>query len=215
LTACRLACLLWACAALGALLGCRQDMHDQHKVKPLSRSPFFADGRGSRQPVEGTVARGQLHEDRHLHDGRCHDGGHPHTPEGEGEGEPCDTFPMPVTREVLLRGRERFDIYCSPCHSRTGDGDGMVVQRGFQKPPTFHRDELRQAKPGYLFEVVTKGLGVMPAHATQIPVSDRWAIVAYIRALQLSRAATLDDVPEPHRSELLASRASAKKGGSP
>ena len=130
-------------------------------------------------------------------------------------GEPCDTFPMPVTREVLLRGQERFDIYCSPCHSRTGDGDGMIVRRGFQRPPTFHRDELRQAKVGYLFEVVTKGLGVMPAHATQIPVEDRWAIVAYLRALQLSRAAPIDDVPEPHRSELLAARAAAKKGATP
>jgi hypothetical protein len=193
------------CAALGAVAGCRQDMHDQRKIQPLEASPFFADGRGSRHPVEGTIARGHLREDRHLYEGRC----------GAGEGELCDTFPMPVTKDVLMRGQERFNIYCTPCHSRTGDGDGMVVRRGFQRPPSFHRDELRQAKIGYLFEVVTKGLGVMPAHATQIPVSDRWAIVAYIRALQLSRAAPIDDVPEPHKSELLAARAAAKKGGAP
>jgi mono/diheme cytochrome c family protein len=104
---------------------------------------------------------------------------------------------------MLLRGQERFNIFCSPCHSRTGNGDGMVVRRGFQKPPSFHREELHQAKVGYLFEVITKGLGVMPSYAAQIPAEDRWAIVAYVRALQFSRSARIEDVPEPHRSELL------------
>ena len=190
-------------------LGCRQDMHDQQKIEPLEGTPFFPDGRGSRQPVEGTVARGLLKEDRHLYDGRFgEDGAGP-------QGELVDTFPMPVDRQLLLRGRERYDIYCSPCHSRTGDGDGMIVRRGFQRPPTFHRDELRSQKVGYIYEVISKGLGVMPSYAAQIPVRDRWAIVAYVRALQLSQTARIEDVPEPARADLLAKRSASKPGGKP
>jgi len=199
-----LALALLAALATGAGGACRQDMHDQNKIEPLEGTPFFPDGRGSRHPVEGTVARGLLKEDRHLHEGRYGE-------DGDGPaGELVDTFPMPVTREMILRGRERYDIFCSPCHARTGEGDGMVVRRGFQRPPTFHRGELRKAKVGYLFEVITKGLGVMPSYAVQVPAPDRWAIVAYVRALQKSHAATLDEVPEPYRAKLLATQ-----GGSP
>jgi hypothetical protein len=180
--------------------GCRQDMHDQQKLEPLEATPFFADGRGSRQPAEGTVARGQLHEDRHYWEGR-------YAADGTGPaGEPVDSFPMPVTREMLARGRERYDIYCTPCHSRTGEGDGMIVRRGFQRPPTFHSDTLRNQKVGHLFEVIGKGLGAMPPYAAQIPVPDRWAIVAYLRALQRSQQATIDDVPPAERAGLLAAR---------
>ena len=197
------------CVAAALVGGCRQDMHDQQKIEPLEGTPFFPDGRGSRQPVEGTVARGLLKEDRHLYEGRFgEDAAGP-------QGELVDTFPMPVDRQLLLRGRERYDIYCSPCHSRTGDGDGMIVRRGFQRPPTFHRDELRTQKVGYLYEVISKGLGVMPSYAAQIPVRDRWAIVAYLRVLQLSQMARIEDVPEPERAKLLATRSNAKPGGKP
>jgi cbb3-type cytochrome c oxidase subunit III len=170
--------LVLACLGLG---GCRQDMHDQLKLEPLERSTFFADGRGSRSPVEGTIARGQLMLDRHLYEGR-------RPAEGDetedDEGIVVEEFPFEVGREVLLRGRERFDIYCSPCHARTGNGDGMVVRRGFRKPPSLHEERLRKAKVGHLYDVIRRGIGAMPAYASQIHVRDRWAIVAYVRALQ-------------------------------
>jgi Cytochrome C oxidase, cbb3-type, subunit III len=192
------ALLLAAVIFAGGVAGCRQDMHDQQKFEPLEASPFFGDGRSARQPVDGTVARGHLHDDIHFYEGR------------DSTGELADTFPMPVTKEVLVRGHERFDIFCAPCHSRTGNGDGMVVRRGFRKPPSFHTDTLRQAKVGHFFEVVSKGFGVMPSYAVQIPASDRWAIVAYIRALQLSQNATIDDVPEPERGRLLGVKSAAR-----
>ena len=169
---------------LGVLLlaGCRQDMHDQPRFKPLAKSDFYADLRSARTPVEGTVARGQLHEDSYLYTGKIGN-------------NPGDYMPFPVTEEVLLRGRERFDIYCSPCHSRLGDGRGMIVQRGFRAPPSYHTERLRNAPLGYFFDVMTEGFGAMPEYASQIPARDRWAIVAYIRALQLSQHATSSDVP--------------------
>jgi hypothetical protein len=169
---------------LGVLLlaGCRQDMHDQPRFKPLAKSDFYADLRSARTPVEGTVARGQLHEDSYLYTGKIGN-------------NPGDYMPFPVTEEVLLRGRERFDIYCSPCHSRLGDGRGMIVQRGFRAPPSYHTERLRNAPLGYFFDVMTQGFGAMPEYASQIPARDRWAIVAYIRALQLSQHATSSDVP--------------------
>ena len=169
-----------SCIALVALLvlaGCRQDMHDQPRFKPLAKSDFYADLRSSRPPVEGTVARGQLHEDTYFYTGKVGD-------------NPGDYMPFPVTEEVLQRGRERFDIYCTPCHSRLGDGNGMIVQRGFQHPPSYHTERLRKAPLGYFFEVMTEGFGAMPDYAQQIPPRDRWCIVAYIRALQLSQNAT-------------------------
>jgi hypothetical protein len=164
-----------------ALAGCRQDMHDQPRFKPLAKSDFYADLRSARPPVEGTVARGQLQEDTYFYTGRV---GH----------DPGDYMPFPVTEEVLQRGRERFNIYCSPCHSRLGDGNGMIVQRGFQHPPSYHTDRLRKAPLGYFFEVMTQGFGAMPDYAEQVPPRDRWCIVAYIRALQLSQNATQAEV---------------------
>src|SRR5581483_1653422 len=173
-----------SCIAVVALLvlgGCRQDMHDQPRFKPLAKSDFYADLRSARPPVEGTVARGQLHEDTYFYTGKV----------GQ---NPGDYMPFPVTEEVLQRGRERFDIYCTPCHSRLGDGNGMVVQRGFQHPPSYHTERLRKAPLGYFFEVMTEGFGAMPDYAEQIPPRDRWCIVAYIRALQLSQNATQADI---------------------
>lgn len=178
------------------VLGCRQDMHDQLKLEPLEGSKFFADGKGSRHPVDGTVARGQLKGDRHLHLGR-------HASSAENaEGDLVDTFPMEVTQALLLRGQERYDIYCSPCHSKTGDGDGMIVRRGFRKPPSLHDDKNRALKVGHIYDVIYRGLGAMPAYRTQIDVEDRWAIVAYVRALQRSQNARIEDVPEDLRPTL-------------
>jgi len=164
------------------LLGCRQDMHDQPRFKPLAESDFYPDLRSARTPVDGTVARGQLHEDSYLYTGKFGN-------------NPGDYMPFPVTADVLARGRERFNIYCAPCHSRLGDGNGMIVQRGFRAPPSYHTERLRKAPLGYFFDVMTNGFGAMPEYATQIPPRDRWCIVAYIRALQLSQGATMGDVP--------------------
>jgi hypothetical protein len=170
---------------LGLLLilaGCRQEMYDQPKVKPLGESDFYSDLRSARPQVDGTVARGQVHEDTYLYTGKIN-------------GNPGDYMPFPVTEEVLARGHERFNIYCAPCHSRIGDGRGMVPSRGFPRmPPTFHQDRLRKAPLGYIFDVATNGFGIMPDYASQIPPRDRWCIVAYIRALQLSQNATQADV---------------------
>jgi len=165
------------------LAGCRQDMHDQPRFKPLAESDFFADLRSSRAPVDGTVARGQLHEDTYFYTGKI--GANP------GNYMPSE---VPVNEETLARGRERFNIYCAPCHSRLGDGNGMVVQRGYRHPPSYHQDRLRQAPLGYFFDVMTNGFGAMPDYAAQIPPRDRWCIVAYIRALQLSQNASAADI---------------------
>ena len=167
--------------AILVLAGCRQDMHDQPRFKPLAESDFYADLRSARQPVEGTVARGELHEDTYFYTGKIGN-------------NPGDYMPFAVTEDVLQRGRERFDIYCAPCHSRLGDGNGMIVQRGFQQPPSYHTDRLRKAPLGYFFDVMTNGFGAMPDYAQQIRPRDRWCIVAYIRALQLSQNATQADL---------------------
>ena len=167
--------------AVLALAGCRQDMQDQPRFKPLAESDFYSDLRSARPPVEGTVARGQLHEDTYFYSGKLGN-------------NPGDYMPFPVTGDVLARGRERFNIYCAPCHSRTGDGNGMIVQRGFRAPPSYHTERLRKAPLGYFFDVMTEGFGAMPEYASQIPARDRWTIVAYIRALQLSQDATMSDV---------------------
>jgi mono/diheme cytochrome c family protein len=169
---------------LGLLLilaGCRQEMYDQSRVRPLSQSDFYSDLRTARPQVEGTVARGQLHDDTYFYTGKI-------------GANPGDYMPFPVTDTVLARGQERFDIYCAPCHSRLGDGNGMVPQRGYKHPPTYHQDRLRKAPLGYFFDVMTNGFGAMPDYAAQIPLQDRWCIVAYIRALQLSQNATQADV---------------------
>jgi Cytochrome C oxidase, cbb3-type, subunit III len=174
---------------LGLLAGCQQKMADQPRYEPLSRSTFFGDERAARPLVEGTVARGELRSDEHLYTGK------------QG-GKLVDTFPFPATLAVLTRGQQRFNIFCSPCHDRVGTGQGMIVRRGYRAPASFHMDRLRQAPVGYFFDVMTNGFGVMPDYAQQIQPEDRWAIVAYIRALQLSQHATLGDVPEDQRQQL-------------
>ena len=181
---------LLAIALAAAGVGCRQDMHDQPKYIPLRPSEFFADGRSERPQIEGTVARGHLNDDAALYTGKGPDG------------KPLDTFPFPVTKEVIERGQGRFNVYCTPCHGRLGDGDGMIVRRGFRKPPSYHIDRLRQAPNGYLYDVISSGFGAMPDYAAQVAPVDRWAIVAYVRALQLSQNASLNDVPATSRAEL-------------
>jgi hypothetical protein len=169
--------------AIALLSACRIDMHVQPRQNPLSRSDFFSDQRSARPPVEGTVARGQLHEDSYFYTGKI-------------GGNPGDAMPFPVTKEVLLRGEERFNIFCAPCHSRLGDGNGFVTSRGFSKrPPSFHIARLEKAPLGYFYDIISEGFGVMPDYASQIPPQDRWDIVAYVRALQLSQNATRADVP--------------------
>jgi hypothetical protein len=182
--------LLLAVAACGALLGgCRQDMHDQPKFIPLRGSEFYSDQRSARPLVDGTVARGLLRDDDLLETGKVN-------------GQDATEFPFPITTRVLARGRERYDIFCAPCHDRTGRGNGMIVRRGYRQPPSYHIDRLRQAPVGHYFDVITNGFGAMPDHRSQVPVRDRWAIVAYIRALQLSAHATLSEVPPVERNTL-------------
>jgi mono/diheme cytochrome c family protein len=175
--------------ALIVLSGCRQDMHDQPKYVPLRESTFFTDARSARPLLEGTVARGHLHDDELLYGGKEN-------------GRDATMFPFRVDAAVMARGRERFNIYCSPCHGRTGQGDGMVVRRGYRRPPSMHQDRLRDAPVGHFFDVVTNGFGAMPDYAAQIKAEDRWAIVAYVRALQLSEHATMADVPVSERDTI-------------
>jgi len=164
-------------------------MHDQPKYPPLRASSFFDDDRSARPLVAGTVARGQVREDVVFETGKV----------GPTE---SNVFPMAVNVQLLTRGRERFDIYCSPCHGRTGNGDGMIVQRGFRHPPSYHIDRLRAAPPGHFVDVILNGFGAMPDFADRVDARDRWAITAYIRALQLSEHATLSDVPASERGAL-------------
>jgi mono/diheme cytochrome c family protein len=164
-------------------------MHDQPKYTALEKTSFFPDGSSARLPLPGTVARGDLREDQILYTGKDND-------------EPAATFPFSVDERVMARGRERFDIYCSPCHGLTGEGNGMIVQRGFSRPPSLLQPRLRETPPGHFFDVMTNGFGAMPDHAAQIKPADRWAIAAYIRALQLAGSATLDDVPAAERGKL-------------
>jgi mono/diheme cytochrome c family protein len=177
--------------ALAALLvsGCRQDMHNQPKYIPLRESTFFNDVRSARPLVEGTVARGHLRDDELLYTGKVN-------------GADTTVFPFRVDATVMARGRDRFDIFCAPCHGRTGQGDGMVVLRGYRRPPSLHQDRLRDAPAGHFFDVITNGFGAMPDYAAQIKAEDRWAIVAYVRALQLSGHATLADVPPAERDRI-------------
>jgi hypothetical protein len=182
---------LGTCAALlaFALAGCRLDMHIQPKYLPYEPTTFFGDGRSEREPVPGTVARGQLRLDDLLFTGMEN-------------GAESNRFPFPITKDDLERGRERFNIYCTPCHDYTGSGNGMIVQRGFPHPPSFHTDRLRAAPVGHFFGVMTNGFGAMYSYADRVDVGDRWRIAAYIRVLQLSRNATIDDVPEADQARL-------------
>ena len=176
-------------AALLILGACRQDMHDQPRYKPLAQSDFYADQRSARAPVDGTVARGHLNDDTYFHTGKVN-------------GQPGEVFPYPVTATMLARGQERFNIYCSPCHSRIGDGNGMIVQRGLKHPPSYQEERLRKSPPGYFFDVMTNGYGQMQDYSMQLQPADRWAIVAYIRALQLSQGAKLEDLTPEERAQL-------------
>ena len=199
---------------------CRQDMHDQPKYKPLRPSPLFRDDRSARPLVEGVVARGFLRDDSEYYTGKISQAagatgaqpmgatgtatnpqpaaGTSSQPAAAGTGEFAGfttMFPFPIDRAALDRGQERFNIYCSVCHGRLGDGQGMIAKRGYKQPPTYHQDRLRQAPVGYIFDVITNGFGAMPDYAAQISVDDRWKIIAYVRALQLSQQGTTADVP--------------------
>ncbi len=169
--------------------GCRQDMHNQPKYKPFAATDFFGDGRSARPVLEDTVARGHLRLDAARYTGKVN-------------GNPVDAFPFPITTADIQRGQERFNIFCSPCHGRLGNGQGMIPRRGFRQPPSYHIDRLRKAPVGHFFDVATNGFGAMPSYASRVPVDDRWRIIAYIRALQYSDAATMADVPPSERTAL-------------
>jgi cytochrome c553 len=176
--------------SLAALAACRQDMHDQPKYLPLRPSSFFDDGRSARPIPENTVARGHLDEDRVFYTGR------------DANGKLVSEFPFPITKEVLLRGQDRFNIYCTPCHDQTGSGNGMVVRRGFRRPPTYHSDRLREIPVGHFYDVITNGLGAMQDYSAQVQPRDRWAIAAYIRALQFSQNAPASELSGDARAQL-------------
>jgi mono/diheme cytochrome c family protein len=181
--------LLWICGAAGIFLlaGCdnlHQDMGNQPKNKPLSPSDFFADGRSERAPVENTVARGALDNDELV------------------VAKESNNFPVPVNEALLERGEDRYKIFCTPCHGLQGDGNGMVAMRGMKHPPSYHIDRLRQSPNGYYYDVITNGFGQMYSYSAQIPPRDRWAIIAYLRALQLSRNAHVAELPADVREKL-------------
>ena len=196
-TARRWTSVLLTVAALLLLASCREDMHNQPKFIPLRENSFYPDLRSARPLLEGTIARGQLEDDSLLYTGKV-------------DGKEVDQFPFVIGEQDLARGRERFNIYCSPCHSQQGDGNGMIVQRGFKRPPSYFEPRLLKAPVGHFFNVMTNGWGAMGDYSAQIPVADRWRIAAYIRALQLSETATAADVPA---GTAVASRAPQSAGG--
>jgi mono/diheme cytochrome c family protein len=181
------ACLILA--LLVSLAGCRRDMQDQPRYKPLRASRFFPDSRSARPVPRGAIARDERNDLDLIHTGLQN-------------GTFASQFPMKITKPVLQRGQERYNIFCTPCHGFLGDGQGMIARRGFKWPANLHTDRLRNAPPGYLFQVVSNGYGAMPAYRDQIAPNDRWDILAYLRALQLSRNAALGDVPSDARSQL-------------
>lgn len=182
-----------------ALAGCRQGMYDQAKYEPYEKSVLFADESSARPLPAGTVALGRLDEDPVLYTGMSSGGAF------------VAASPVPWTREVLARGRTQFDVFCAPCHGRTGEGDGMIVRRGYKQPASYHEERLRGMPDGYFFDVITRGFGVMPSYAQQVPVADRWAIVGYVRALQLSRTVKLAELPAEDRATAM--RALAEPAG--
>ena len=183
-------------AAASFVAGCRQDMHDSPRYEAFEANSTFADNRASRTAPTGTVARGWLRDDEALYTGKL-------------AGQPVDEYPFPIGRAELQRGQERFNIYCTPCHGKLGDGNGMVVQRGLRQAASYHQDRLRQEKLGYFYDVIANGFGAMQGYAEQIPVRDRWLIVAYVRTLQLSQHASVNDVPADQRGALDAAPAAA------
>ncbi|MCA1584005.1 MAG: cytochrome c [Acidobacteria bacterium] len=178
-----------AVLVIAAAGGCRQDMHDAPRYEAYEASATFSDGRASRAAPIGTVARGWLREDEAVYTGKVN-------------GEFVEAFPFAISHDDLVRGRERFNVYCTPCHGRLGDGNGMVVQRGLRQAASYHQERLRAERVGYFFDVITNGFGAMQGYAEQVPVHDRWRIIAYLRALQLAQNATVADVPADRRSEL-------------
>lgn len=214
-------CNLWmALLLLPFLSGCRQDMQDQPKMKPYRGTTFFADRLSARQPIEGTVARGFLRTDTEFFTGKkskttagpgtqsivgqqtqgqAQQGQQQAAVPGQDNSFPddIDYFPIPITEEVVTRGRNRYEIFCSACHGLTGNGDGMIVRRGFRRAASFNDDRLRQAPVGHFFDAITNGWGAMPSYASQVAVQDRWAIVAYVRALQESQRNQTTPSPSP------------------
>lgn len=175
--------------SLLASTACRQDMHTEPRYQPLQETSFFGDQRSARPMVEGTVARGHLRIDEARYTGKI-------------DGEDIDQFPIPIAKEDIERGQARFTIYCTPCHGRTGEGNGMVVLRGFRQPPSYYSDRLMNAPVGHFFDAVTNGFGAMPSYASRIETDDRWRVIAYIRALQLSESASVNEVPADQRQNL-------------
>ena len=167
---------------VGLLAGCTLTMADQPRYEPFEKSTFYEDNLSARPPVADTVARGQLQLDEHLFSGQV-------------DGEYAQTFPFTVTLDVLERGQEQYNIFCAPCHDRVGSGQGVMVEYGLRSPPSFHTPELREQPPGYYFDLISQGTRVMPSYADRIVAADRWAIIAYIRALQLSQHADVSQVP--------------------
>ena len=178
----RIIALAMAALSLAGAAGCRQDMHNQPKYRPLRGTAFFADGSSSRPLPEGTVARGTLDDNVAFFTGKVGNA-------------PVRELPFKVDEALVSRGQERYNIFCTPCHDATGTGRGMIVQRGFKQPPSFHDERLRNAEAGYFFDVMTSGFGAMPDYKMQLSARDRWAVVAYIRALQLSQHAATSDIP--------------------
>ncbi len=186
-------------AAICFLAACRQDMHDQPRYKPLAATEFFGDGRSARPEVEGAIAWGR--DSLAEPDASYVRVNNPRYT-GKQDNEDIDYFPFEITRADVQRGQQRFNIYCSPCHSRIGDGNGMVVRRGYRQAASYHTDKLINAPVGHFFDVMTSGFGAMPSYGSRVPPDDRWRIAAYIRVLQLSEAAPLDAVPPDHRGDL-------------
>jgi mono/diheme cytochrome c family protein len=169
------------------MAACSQKMRDQPKLNPDESTAFFGNGTSSQVPVSDTVPRGYARDDVQLFTGK------------DAAGNDVTELPFPVNRQDLLRGKERFEIYCAPCHGRIGNGLGVVVQRGFVPPPTFHQDRLRNAPVGHFYDVITNGLAPMPSYANQIPVRDRWLIIAYIRVLQFSQNVNVNNLTPAER----------------
>ncbi len=187
--------ILLLLVTLVILTACRLDMRTQPRYEPFEASSFFADGSSMRQPVADTVARGQLHEDEQLYTGKV-------------DGQISASFPFTPTLAIIERGQERYDIFCTPCHGLTGDGQGVITQYGMREPTSFHDPDLRAEAPGTYFNIITNGTRIMPSYAARIPVEDRWAIIAYIRALQLSREVDIsqlspDELPQLESSDVI------------
>ncbi len=176
-----LVCALLCLALLAA--GCTMTMRDQPRLDPYEPSTFLPKGQSAQPPVADTVPYGEARTDDALYTGQV-------------DGQYVEEFPFAITKDDLEYGRQRYDIYCAPCHGYTGDGDGMVVQRGFKNPPSFNQDRLREAAPGYFYYAITNGFGSMPSYANRIPVHDRWLIIAYVKALQLSQHAPVAELPQ-------------------